>query len=83
MAAALRPDGDGGTTVTDGPYAEAKEVVGSFFVIEADDMEDAVRVASLHPAARWGRHLGFGVEVLPIEYWRSPEHGDERGEPPA
>ena len=64
--AALKPRG-GKTLVVDGPYAESKEVVGSFFIIEADGMAEAVRVASLHPAARWGEHLGFGVEVRPIE----------------
>lgn len=65
-AAALRPR-NGRTAVTDGPFAEAKEVVGSIFIIEAEDLEEAVRVASLHPAARWGEHLGFAVEVRPIE----------------
>ena len=65
-AATLRP-GNGRTSVVDGPYAETKEIVGSFFIVEADDLEEAVRVASLHPAARWGEHLGFAVEVRPIE----------------
>lgn len=62
----LRPT-DSGTSVTDGPYTEAKELVGSFFIIEADDLDEAVRIASLHPAARVRPDLGFGVEVRPIE----------------
>ena len=62
----LRPS-EAGTSVTDGPFTEARELVGSFFVIEADDLEEAVETASLHPAARLGRELGFGVEVRPIE----------------
>lgn len=66
-AVTLRP-GAGGTAVTDGPFAEAKEVVGSFFIIEAESLEEAVRIASLHPAAKWGAHLGFAVEVRPIEF---------------
>jgi hypothetical protein len=62
----IRP-GDSGPSITDGPFAEAKEVVGSWFLIEADDLEQAVRIASLHPAARIGRELGFSIEVRPIE----------------
>mgnify|MGYP006194022417 CR=1 FL=1 len=41
----LAPCG-GKSAVTDGPYAEAKELVGGFFIIEAADREEAVRVAS-------------------------------------
>ncbi len=62
----LRP-ADRGPTVTDGPYAEAKEVVGSYFLIEAGDLEEAVEIASLHPAARLGQEVGFSLEVRPIE----------------
>ncbi len=57
---------DGRTVVHDGPYVEAKELVGSFLLIEAEDLDDAVRVASLHPAARVGEHLGFAIEVHPV-----------------
>ena len=55
--------------VTDGPFAESKELVGSFFIIEAADMDDAVRVASLHPAAQIGEEAGWAVEVWPIDYF--------------
>lgn len=65
-ARTLRP-ANGRTSVHDGPFAEAKEVIGSFFIIEAKDLNEAIRVASLHPAANWGEHLGFAVEVRPIE----------------
>ena len=64
--ARIRPT-DAGPAVTDGPFTEAKEVVGSYFIIEAGDLEDAVRIASLHPAARIGRELGWSMEVRPIE----------------
>jgi hypothetical protein len=62
----IRPTGSA-PSVTDGPFAEAKEVVGSYYLIEADGLEEAVRIASLHPAARIGEELGFSMEVRPIE----------------
>lgn len=62
----IRP-GPAGPSVTDGPFAEAKEVVGSYFIIEAGDLEEAIRIASLHPAARIGQEVGFSVEVRPVE----------------
>ena len=46
----LKPRG-GKTKVTDGPFSETKELVGGFFIIEAADRDEAVRLASLHPAA--------------------------------
>ncbi|MDO9361017.1 MAG: YciI family protein [Polaromonas sp.] len=61
----MRPRG-GKPQVTDGPYAETKELVGGFFVIEADSREEAIRIASLHPAATLGEHIGWGIEVHPI-----------------
>src|SRR5262245_15413673 len=63
----LRPR-NGKVTVTDGPYAETKELIGSYFIIEADDIDEAIRVASLHPAARMNEHLGWGIEIRPIEF---------------
>lgn len=83
---ALRPT-DSGTSVTDGPYAEAKEMVGSFLLIEADDLDEAVRIASLHPAARIRPDLGFAIEVRPIDIMGEvdPVSGESRlvqGSPP-
>jgi hypothetical protein len=71
-AVTLRPE-NGRTRVIDGPFAEAKEVVGSFFIVEAENLDEAVRIASLHPAAKWGEHLGFAVEVRPIDAWIVPD----------
>jgi hypothetical protein len=51
---------------TDGPFTEAKEIVGGFFIIEARDMVEAVKVASLHPAGQVGDTLGWGIEIWPI-----------------
>ena len=46
---------------TDGPFAETKEQLGGFFLIEASDLNDALRMASKFPAA----HLGC-IEVRPV-----------------
>jgi len=51
----------GRTTATDGPFAEAKEVLGGFNLIEARDMDEAVRIASEFPWARTGC-----VEIRPV-----------------
>jgi hypothetical protein len=53
---------DGAPSVLDGPYAESKEQLGGFFLIEAKDLDDAVQVASRWPSARLG-----AIEVRPIE----------------
>jgi hypothetical protein len=50
-----------GDVVTDGPFVEAKEVVAGFFVLEAPDLDVALRIAELNPATRDG-----GVEVRPL-----------------
>src|SRR5690242_2147855 len=47
-ATTLRPRG-GKFSITDGPFIETKEQVGGFFVIEAADLNDAIRIASMHP----------------------------------
>jgi hypothetical protein len=65
----LRPR-NGKVSVTDGPFAETKEQLGSFFLIEARDLNEAIQVASQHPAARLNEHLGWGVEIRPIETCR-------------
>lgn len=64
----LRP-GSGKPSVTDGPYAETKEQVGGFFIIEADDMDEALRIAGKHPAALIGGNVGWAVEVRPVGYF--------------
>lgn len=52
---------DGRTTVTDGPFAETKEQFGGYFVLEAADLDEAIRLAEGIPGARIGC-----VEVRPI-----------------
>jgi hypothetical protein len=63
---AVRPR-NGKPLVTDGPFIETKEQVGGFFIIDARDLNEAIRVASKHPAANIGEQVGWGVEVRPIE----------------
>jgi len=64
----LSPRG-GGTQVTDGPYTEAKEVVGGLFIIEADSPAEAQRIASMHPAATIGEEGGWAVELIPLDFY--------------
>ncbi|HYC57873.1 MAG TPA: YciI family protein [Candidatus Binatia bacterium] len=53
---------DGRTVTTDGPFAETKETLGGFFLIEARDLNEAIEVASRWPSARIG-----SIEVRPLE----------------
>jgi hypothetical protein len=52
----------GKVSVTDGPFAETKEQLGGFFLIDARDLNEAIQVASRWPSARLGT-----IEVRPIE----------------
>ena len=45
---------DGKLSTTDGPYAETKEQIGGYFVLEARDLNEAIRVAAKIPGARQG-----------------------------
>lgn len=53
---------DGKVSITDGPFAETKEQLGGYYLIEARDLNDAIRVASKFPPARLG-----GIEVRPVK----------------
>jgi hypothetical protein len=52
----------GKLAVTDGPFAETKETLGGFFLIEAKDIQEAIAIAADWPSARIG-----SIEVRPIE----------------
>jgi len=54
---------DGKTLVTDGPFAETKEQVGGFILIDAKNLEEAIEIASSIPA---GQRLG-GILVRPVK----------------
>jgi hypothetical protein len=66
FATALRTR-NGKLLTTDGPYVETREHLDGFMLIEARDLNEAIRVASNHPAAKMGEQLGWGVEVWPFE----------------
>ena len=59
-ATTVRVDGDD-VTVTDGPFAETKEALAGFYLIEAEDLDEALTWAKRLPGARFG-----SVEVRPI-----------------
>lgn len=57
---------DGKTLTTDGPFVEIKDAVGGYGVLEADNLDEAIELASRIPAAR----LGGAIEIRPSEkYW--------------
>ena len=53
---------DGETLVTDGPFAEIKEAIGGYCILEADDLDAAIEVAATIPAAS----RGGAIEVRPL-----------------
>ena len=58
---------DGKTVTTDGPFAETKEALGGFYVIEAADLDEAIAIAAACPGARYGT-----VELRPTVVFDSP-----------
>lgn len=62
-ARTVRHDGDQ-VRVTAGPFAETTEVLGGWFVLEADTLDDAIELARQIPAARTG-----GIELRPVVEW--------------
>jgi hypothetical protein len=53
---------DGRTLTTDGPFVDTKEVLGGYYLYEADDLDAAIELASRIPAAR----MGGAIEVRPV-----------------
>jgi hypothetical protein len=64
---------DGRTITTDGPFAETKETLGGFYLVEAADLDEAIAYAAMIPGARIG-----SIEVRPV--W---EYGTEAASEPA
>jgi len=52
---------DGKPLVTDGPFAETREQLGGYFLVDARDLDEAIAIASKVPAGKWGT-----VEIRPV-----------------
>lgn len=59
---------DGTPTVSDGPYIEAKEYLGSFDIVDCDSLERALEIAAMMPSARY-----VPIEVRPLTHEAAPE----------
>ena len=55
---------NGETLVTDGPFAETKEQLGGYYLVEAKDVDEALKIAERIPSARYG-----SIEVRPVVVW--------------
>jgi hypothetical protein len=63
VATTLRTDPSGTLTITDGPFLEAKEAVGGYYLLEATDLDQAIALAKQLPEAAVGHS---GVEIRPV-----------------
>lgn len=63
LATTLRPDSSGRPVPTDGPFLETKEVIGGYYLLDAPDLDEAIRLASLIPEASAPTS---GVEIRPV-----------------
>ena len=52
---------DGKRVITDGPYAETREQLGGFFLVDAKNLDEAIEIAEKIPAGRYGT-----VEIRPV-----------------
>jgi hypothetical protein len=52
---------EGKPLVTDGPFAETREQLGGFFMVDAKDLDEAITIASQIPSGKWGT-----VEIRPV-----------------
>ena len=59
---------EGGVAVTDGPYAEAKEYLGSFTIVDCESLDRALEIAAQNPASRYS-----GIEVRPLMHEANPD----------
>jgi hypothetical protein len=62
-ATTLRTDGAGSVLTTDGPFLETKEVLGGFYLLEAADLDEAIKLASRLPEVHASHS---GVEIRPV-----------------
>jgi hypothetical protein len=52
---------EGKRLITDGPFAETREQLGGYFLIEAQDLDEAIKIAGDIPAGKWGT-----IEIRPL-----------------
>ena len=64
---------DGKTSVTDGPFAETKECLAGFYMVDAKDLDEAIQIASRIPPARIG-----SIEVRPVRPIREAPNAHRR-----
>jgi hypothetical protein len=69
---------NGVPAVTDGPYLEAKEYLGGYYLVECENRERALELAALIPDARVE---GLGIEVRPVVFAAGPEGWQGSEEP--
>jgi hypothetical protein len=64
---------NGKVIVTDGPFTETKEMIGSIFIFEAESMDEAIQLASLHPTTQVskGEEFDWRIEIRPVHYFKN------------
>lgn len=64
---------NGKVIVTDGPFTETKEIIGSIFIFEAESMDEAIQLAALHPTTQVnkGEEFGWRIEIRPVHYFKN------------
>ena len=65
--------------ITDGPFAEAKEIVGGWWFVVAASLDEAAAISAHNPCAAYG----LSYEVRPLEYERASAHAQTNETPPA
>jgi hypothetical protein len=68
----IRGPKDGKPEVTQGPWAEGKEQVGAFFIVDAKDMDEALAVAMKHPGPHVTEYCGGGLEIRACDFYETP-----------
>lgn len=64
----MRGDGAGGHIVTDGPFAETKEQLGGYYLVECEDLDQAIEASARMPVGPAG-----AVEIRPVQVFDAPE----------
>lgn len=64
---------NGKVIVTEGPITETKERIGSIFIFEAESMDEAIQLASLHPTTQVnrGEEFGWSIEIRPVHFFKN------------